>query len=120
MAKHNDTGRDGEELAIEFLAKKGLDIIERNWKFGKLEVDIIGCHEEILHFIEVKTRNSMEYGYPELAVTKRKARNIFLAAEHYLKAHNRWTHYKVDILSIIINPYPKPIDYFFIEDVTIL
>ena len=64
MAEHNDLGKLGEELAVDFLEKNGYEIIETNWTFQKAEVDIIAKKDAILAVIEVKTPSSLYYGLP--------------------------------------------------------
>ena len=65
MELHNqETGKIGEDIATEYLIGKGFKIIARNWRFKHYEVDIIASKNSFLHFIEVKTRNSLQYGYP--------------------------------------------------------
>ena len=62
MAEHNELGKLGEELAVDFLIEKGYDILETNWTFQKAEVDIIALKENILAVVEVKTRSSVDFG----------------------------------------------------------
>ena len=56
MAEHNDLGKLGEELAVDFFKKNGYEILETNWTFQKAEVDIIALKNNVLAVIEVKTR----------------------------------------------------------------
>ena len=56
MAEHNELGKLGEELAVDFLIEKGYEILETNWRFQKAEVDIIAQKENILAVVEVKTK----------------------------------------------------------------
>lgn len=58
MAQHNELGKKGEQLAVDYLVKNNYDIIERNYRFDKAEVDIIAKKNQILAIIEVKTRSS--------------------------------------------------------------
>lgn len=116
MASHNELGRSGEELAAAWLAARGYDILHRNWRHFQYEIDIIARKKQKLHFIEVKTRKSSRYGYPEESVTKKKFRYLKLAADEYLHLHpgNRWIQY--DILSIVWITGKEPA-YFLLEDV---
>jgi len=79
-----EKGKQGEELAVTFLIEKGFEIVERNYRYGKGELDIIAREKEFLVFVEVKSRESLEYGLPEEAVTKRKIAQIRKIAEAYL------------------------------------
>ncbi len=118
MAQHNTTGALGEKMAVEYLLKKDFVILHRNWRFGNWEVDIIASRNNILHFIEVKTRRNTKFGYPEDDVSKKKILNLLNASEEYLIAHPRWKRIQFDILSINLNK-DKETEFFFIEDVSV-
>ena len=74
MASHNDFGKEGEELAALWLSERGYDILHRNWRFGKLEIDIVAKKNEKLHIIEVKTRKGNFFGLPEDGVKRKNSR----------------------------------------------
>lgn len=116
MAHHNQTGIIGEKLAEEYLSKTGFTILHKNWRHSHWEVDIICFLDDVLHFIEVKTRRSRKFGYPEEDVTKKKIENLINASEEYLFMNPEWRKIQFDILSITINK-SSPTEYFFIEDV---
>jgi len=80
----NKLGSSGEDHAIVFLVGKGFIIIERNYRFGKGEIDIIAKEKEVLVFVEVKTRNNDNYGDPVYAITKSKKNQIIRTAQGYL------------------------------------
>ncbi len=84
--KSNETGKRGEELAAKLLEQKGLKIIERNYRYGKGEIDIIAENPEddCLVFVEVKSRATLELDLPEYAVTKSKIKQVKKIAELYL------------------------------------
>jgi putative endonuclease len=116
MALHLQTGAEGEQLAAEWLAERGYEILHRNWRHRQYEIDIIAMKGTKLHFVEVKCRNSDRYGNPEESVTRRKFKNLQRAADEFLflnPGHN-WIQY--DILSIIMHKN-KDADYFLLEDV---
>ena len=116
MAKHNHTGKQGEDLGAEHLLGAGYSLLERNWRHSHWEVDIIAVKNNTLHFIEIKTRRSKNFGQPEDKVGKKKMENLINAAEQYLYLFPQWQRIQFDILSIsILNN--KPIEYFLIEDV---
>ena len=73
-------GKDGEELAAKHYIKLNYTILETNWHFGHLEVDIIAENEHTVVFCEVKTRSSNYFGEPESFVTLQKQKNIIRAA----------------------------------------
>lgn len=117
MAKHLNTGKKGEELANAYLLNKGYDIIEINWRYSHWELDIIAIKNNVLHFVEVKTRRSFSFGFPEDKVTNKKIHYLRSAAEQYLYLHPQWKRIQFDVLSITIFP-DESIDYFLIEDVS--
>lgn len=83
-------GRDGESVATSFLEKNGYKISEKNFAFKNGEIDIIAESEGVIHFVEVKTRKSVEYGTPAMAVDNRKQAKIIKVAEHYLTMRNTY------------------------------
>ncbi len=80
-----DLGRKGEEVALRFLKKKGYRIIETNYVCKLGEMDLIAKEKDTLVFIEVKTRTSMQFGPPQLAVTNFKQRQLSKVALNFLK-----------------------------------
>jgi putative endonuclease len=66
MALHNEIGKIGEEIALKFLKNAGYEVLELNWRFRKLEIDIIAKEGDILIAVEVKTRKSDEFGSPDV------------------------------------------------------
>ena len=81
-------GQLGENLAVEYLQKKGYLILERNFRFERGEIDIIAEINGVLVFVEVKSRSSKIFGEPEEAVTPSKQRQIRNVAEGYLFKNN--------------------------------
>ncbi len=84
MARHNKTGQEGETLAIQYFTAKGYTILHCNWRYSHYEIDIIAHKDDMLHFIEVKTRTNAKYGHPEESVDKKKMENLMKAGEAYL------------------------------------
>ena len=87
-----------------------------NWRYARYEIDIIASHEDVLHFIEVKTRRSGKFGFPEESVTDKKLQHLINAAEAFLAAYPEWKRVQFDVLSIMLTG-SKATEYFFIEDV---
>jgi putative endonuclease len=86
-----DKGKIGEDIAAQYLKKRGYKIIERNYCFGrKGEIDIIAKDPDngFTVFIEVKTKDSLEFGYPESAITKNKIEQVRKVADYYLYEKN--------------------------------
>lgn len=101
MAKHNETGIKGEELAQNFLLKKGYKILNCNWRWERKEIDIVAEVDSLLVFVEVKTRATTYFGFPEDAVDFRKQDFMKLAAEEYMYQHPQYTRIRFDVISII-------------------
>ena len=116
MAHHNTTGKLGEQMASEYLMQKGFVILHKNWRHSHWEVDVFASNKNVLHFIEVKTRRTKKFGYPEDDVTKKKVTNLINASEEFLYLYPEWTRIQFDILSINLLRN-EPADFFFIEDV---
>ncbi len=116
MAFHNELGKHGEDLAVDWLVTKGYKILHRNWKWGNNEVDIIATKGKLLYFIEIKTRNYSPYGHPEDAVTKEKFRCMQRVANGYLTMNPNYPWIEYQILSITVFPDKKR-EFFLIEDV---
>ncbi|GEO02885.1 UPF0102 protein [Adhaeribacter aerolatus] len=103
MAKHNQTGLAGEEVAAQYLTAKGYTVLARNFRYQRAEVDLISQLDNLLVFIEVKTRSSLKHGYPEEFVSRRKIELFQLAAEEYISRIN-WQHdIRFDIVAITVN-----------------
>lgn len=116
MSSHIQTGNKGEALAVSYLQRNGYSIIEQNWRFKHLEVDIIAAKQNRLHFFEIKTRRNLNYGYPEESISFKKMENLKNAAEEYQYEHPEWKYIQFDVLSIILPPFGEP-EFFLIEDV---
>ena len=93
-------GKTGENHATDYLLQADFSIVERNWRFRRLEVDIIAAKDGILHFVEVKTRNSTRYGFPETAVSGKKMRFLKEAAAAYQTAFPAWEKVQFDVIAI--------------------
>ncbi len=93
-------GQRGEDLAAVYLQKKGYKIIQRNYKTQIGEIDIIARDRDVLVFIEVKTRESLEYGQPFESVNKNKRRKIANVAMLYLKRLKDIPPCRFDVVSV--------------------
>ena len=111
MADHNDLGKFGEELAVQYLVDKGYEILERNWHNVHKEIDIIARDGKFLVIVEVKTRQTDEYGNPDIAVTKKKQRMLIAAANAYITRKGLDMETRFDIISIIFKDGEPVIDH---------
>ncbi|MEL1240977.1 YraN family protein [Flavobacterium flavipallidum] len=100
MAQHNELGKLGEELAVEFLEKNGYTILETNWTFQKAEIDIIAQIDDTLAIVEVKTRSSLEFGLPQDAVNTKKIKLLTKAIDNYVVEKDLDINVRFDIISI--------------------
>ena len=110
MKQNCAKGKIGEELALKFLKDKGFKILETNWRYSRLgEIDIIALDKEILTFIEVKTRSSVNFGYPIEAVNKTKIDKIRTIAGIYLNEKPDIKHKGVrfDCVGVILKDKPE-------------
>lgn len=119
MAAHNELGKWGEEIAAAFVEKKGYEILQRDWKSGHHDLDIIAKDEDTLVIIEVKTRRNRLFGNPEEAIDYKKRQSIQSAINHFVKSHHINAPVRFDIISIVgmIGSTPE-IDH--IKDVTLI
>jgi putative endonuclease len=100
MAEHNELGKLGEEMAVEFLRKEGYEILETNWTFQKAEIDIIAQKENILAIIEVKTRSSLEFGLPQDFVKPKKIQLLVKAVNEYVISNDLDIEVRFDIIAV--------------------
>ena len=100
MAEHNELGKLGEELAVEFLQKEGYEILETNWVFQKAEIDIIAKKENTLAIVEVKTRSSLDFGLPQDFVKPKKIQLLVKAVNEYVVSKDMDIEVRFDIIAI--------------------
>ncbi len=116
MALHNDLGKEGEQMAIQWLKEKGYEILHPNWRHSYYEIDIVARKDGKLHIVEVKTRKSNFYGYPEESVTKKKFKKLQKAADEFLFLNPGYKWLQYDVLAITLYA-DKETEYFLLEDV---
>ena len=120
MAAHNELGKWGEDLAVAYLQGKGYQIIERDWKSGRRDIDIIASDEDdTLVIVEVKTRRNRLFGEPEEAIDYRKIQSLQQAVNHYIKYRHFNGNVRFDIISIVGTIGAEP-DINHIKDVALL
>ena len=117
MSQHNkDTGFLGENKAAEYLIQHGYTILNRNWRFKQLEIDIIASKEHCLHIIEVKTRWTTNFGFPEQRIDAQKMQFLKNGAALFQYQHPNWKRIQFDVIAIQLYTLEKW-EIFFIEDV---
>ena len=100
-----ELGDLGENIACDYLQNHEYQIIERNFKCRQGEIDVIAAdlQKKELVFIEIKTRTSLNYGLPSVAVTKKKREHIFKSIEYYIyKNHIRNIAIRLDVMEIYL------------------
>ncbi len=100
MAQHNELGKEGEQLAIDFLIKNGYSIRERNYRFNKAEVDIIASKKDVLAIVEVKTRSTNVFGNPEDFVKPKQIQNLVKVVNEYVIENDLDVEVRFDIIAI--------------------
>ncbi len=104
MKISNPLGRKGEEIAANYLKKSGFKIIDRNFRARNTELDIVAVYNNILVFIEVKTRSSDKFGTPLEQIAYFKLRSLIKAAEFYKFTHkNLPEQMRIDAISVQFN-----------------
>ena len=120
-------GARGEKAAAKYLRRHGYKILLKNFRSGKAEVDIVARHKDWLVFVEVKTRETEQFGAPSEAVDRDKQRNLSKGALDYLRMlGNPRIHFRFDIVEVLLHdgavkevrhlpnsfPMEKPYRYF--------
>ncbi len=109
MDKRRVFGNRGEDLAASFFVSRGFRVVARNWSCRLGEIDLIAEKEGKLHFVEIKTRHSLDFGYPEEAITPTKLKHLARAIETYLRDKAvEDVEYQVDALAILVLPGERP------------
>jgi putative endonuclease len=112
MATHNLLGKIGEEEACRYLIRKGYTLLERNWRVGHLELDIIAeCYGEII-FVEVKTRSNEHFASALSAVDEEKLQNLRHAAGYYLSIHQLDQPIRFDVITVVGTKKPFAITHY--------
>lgn len=114
MTDKTKKGKEGEDRAAHFLQQKGFEVLERNYRFGRAEIDLIAKCQNWLVFVEVKVRTSDAFGYPEDFVDQKKVNRILEAAVEYQYQINWQGNVRYDIISI--RDHIQPAEIVHIED----
>ena len=113
MAYHNELGKIGEQLAVDYLSRHGYKILARNYFYDKAEIDIIAQKEShILVVVEVKTRNSDYFGDPQDFVTPSKIKLLIKAANEYVISNDLDVEVRFDIIAVLKNKTIEQVKHF--------
>ncbi len=103
-----ETGKQGEKLALEFLKKKGYHIQETNFRCREGEIDIVARQKDFLVFVEVRTKSNLAFGTPEESIKQHKKMKLVTTALSYIDSHqNLPSLWRIDIVAIEIDPSGK-------------
>ncbi len=112
MATHNILGQIGEEEACRYLIRKGYTLLDRNWRMGHLELDIIAEWYGEIIFVEVKTRSNEDFAPAISAIDEEKFKNLRIAAGSYLHLHNLDQPIRFDIITVVGTHRPFTITHY--------
>lgn len=107
-----EKGKEGEEIALKFLLKKGFRLLERNWRCGHLELDIIMEDENMLHIVEVRSRVYPVLIEPVETVDVVKQKKVIAAANGFVKRNRIKKEVVFDIVSVVFMPQGHTVEYF--------
>ena len=101
MAKHNELGKKGEAIAVDYLKNMGYKVLETNWRFSRAEIDVIAMDGEVLVFLEIKTRSQRKHGAPTDSISPKKRMLMLDAATRYMEMINHEWAIRFDVISVI-------------------
>lgn len=94
-------GTWGEKTACDYLARQGYQILETNHRTPYGEIDLVTSHEDMIVFVEVKTRASNALGMPEISITPKKQTHMIHSAEYYIQQHPQITGtWRIDVITV--------------------
>ena len=112
MATHNLLGQIGEEEACRYLIRKGYTLLDRNWRYGHRELDIIAEWYGEIIFVEVKTRSNEDFLPAISAIDEEKLKHLRIAASHYLHYHDLDQPIRFDIITVVGTKKPFTITHY--------
>ncbi len=111
MADHNTLGKKGEKHAIDFLVHKGYEILEKNYRFQRSEIDVIARVKDTVVVVEVKTRSTPEFGNPQDFVKPKQIQSLMKAINNYIDVKDLDVEVRFDIIAIIKNKAGTKIEH---------
>lgn len=103
MGKHNEFGKEGEEIAVNFLVEKGYRIVYRNFRYLKAEVDIIAEKDDMMVMVEVRARSNDQIIAIADTITKKKIKLLVMAADYFVTEMKLDKEVRFDIIAILKN-----------------
>lgn len=107
MSKNKKIGDWGEGLALEYLESKGYTVVAKNYRYSRFEIDLIAEKDDLLVFIEVKTRSGIQFGYPEDWVDNNKVQRILEASDNYIHDNDWQKGIRFDVIAILSGNKPE-------------
>jgi len=104
-------GDHGESLAVRHLQENGYNILERNYRYKRGEIDIVAEKDSLLVFVEVKTRTRIDYGQPEEGLTEKQEQRILEVADNYLEEKEWQQDIRFDVVAITLGNPPENIHF---------
>ena len=105
MNAKDELGRTGEQIAVEYLERAGLRVLDRNWRSAAGEIDIVAAERQVLVVCEVKTRSGTQFGTPLEAITRHKRARLRRLAAQWLVAHGvLFDEVRIDVVGLVRDP----------------
>lgn len=103
MGKHNEFGKEGEQMAVDLLVKKGYHIKYQNYRYLKAEIDIIAEKDGVLAIVEVRARSNDQIINIADTLTQKKIKLLVMGADHYVTERNLDVEVRFDVIAILKN-----------------
>ncbi len=100
MAQHNRFGNEAEEKALDYLLQKGYTLLEKNYRYGHAEVDLLMQKKEKLICVEVKARSTDFFGTPQSFISSKKIQLIVSVVDHYIEVSDLDLEVRFDVIAI--------------------
>jgi putative endonuclease len=101
----DELGRQGEQVAVEYLERAGLRVLDRNWRCSIGEIDIVAAERQVMVVCEVKTRSDTRFGTPLEAITRNKRARLRRLASQWLVAHGvLFDEVRIDVIGLVRTP----------------
>ena len=112
MVSQREIGEKAEAIAQQHISKLGYEILDTNWYYGHLELDIVARDGEELVIVEVKSRSGIRYAHPSEAITNTKIKRIVEAADAYIQEKNKEMETRFDVITVIFIGQKFELEHF--------